>query len=297
MKKESVFSTHSAAITALYILGNAIIYLPVKNSDAYTFFGYIAVAVFSVLISFAVIPVANAVFGCNILQKTKNSKKMLFLIFFFASAVYAAFCAADAFKDFLRFVSEIILPDSSYSFIIIIFLLTAVFFATRRQEDILKFAVLGFFMCFLLIVFFFFGAAHNYNPRNIFIFTLPDVKNFVFQAKPYFKNLLSAVLLMPVYHSLVFKRAKKSALISGAATGYILLGFCILSPLLLFGTDLSGRLDYPFASAVSTVTVGRIFTRMDGFSYIIYFVTSIIKITVSVYIVRKCLEKINVFLS
>lgn len=293
MKKKTVFFTHSAALSALFVLGNAVIGMPRKTADGYTFLGYIAVGLTSVLLILAVIPLANGIFAENTAQKAGGIKKALLAAAFAAVAVAALFCAADAFYDFCRFVSKVLLPDTSETVIFIVFAAVAVFFCTRRQEDILKLTMLSFWLCLVIVLFFFFAAFYNYNLRNIFIFSLPDFKTFTSQAKPYFINPLLPCLLLPVYQVLVFKKCRTGAVVSGTFTGFLMLGLCILSSLLLFGTALSGKLDYPYASAVSTVTVGRLFTRLDGFSYLIYFISSLSKITACIFIVRSCLKRLG----
>lgn len=297
MIKKEGFYIHSAALTALFIMGNAVIILPVKKADEYTFLGFLLTFLISVFAIMVLSPVANFIFGEEITEDHSKVRKIAVLVCCGVTAVFSLFCLGNAFLNLGKFISDVLLPDFSNTVIFIILLGVSFFFATKRQEDILKFSVLGFVFCFLFVLVFFFGGFENYNPRNIYIFSLPDFKTIFFQAKPYFENVFFPVLLLPVYHSVIFKNAKKSALFWGAVTGYILLGLCILGALLLFGTKLSGKLDYPFASAVSTVTVGRIFTRLDGFSYIIYFVTSIVRITVSVFIIRKSLDKMNECLS
>lgn len=297
MIKKEGFYIHSAVLTALFIMGNAVIILPVKKADEYTFLGFLLTALISVFAVLVLSPVTDFIFGKEITADNSKIWKIAVLVCCGVTAVLSLFCLGGAFLNLGKFISDVLLPDFSDTIIFIILLGVSFFFALKRQEDILKFSVLGFGFCLLFVLFFFFAGFENYNPRNIYIFSLPDFKTMIFQAKPYFKNVFLAVLLLPVYHSFVFKKVKKSALFWGAVTGCILLGLCILGALLLFGTELSGKLDYPFASAVSTITVGRIFTRMDGFSYIIYFVTSIIKITVSIFIIRKSLEKINSCLS
>lgn len=292
MNKKAVFYTHSAAITAIFIMGNAVINLPVKNADEYTFFSYLLTSLFSVAAILILTPLANWVFGEDG-ENTGILKKIVVFIFCFSAAVFAIFCAGDAFLDFGNFAKEILIASSEKGVIFLIFLAVSVFFVSRRQEDILKFALLGFWFCFLFILFFFFGAAENYDMRNIFIFSLPDLKTTFSQAKPYFLNPFLPTLLIPVYQAFVFRKIRKTALVFGAVSGYVMLGLCVLGSLLLFGPELAGRLDYPYASAVSTVTVGRIFTRLDGFSYIIYFVSSLIKVTVCSFIIRSCLEKMN----
>ena len=60
---------------------------------------------------------------------------------------------------------------------------------------------------------------------------------------------------------------------------------------IVFGSDFAGKLKYPYASAISTVTLGNLFTRMDGFAYLIFFASVIVKITVCIKIIAFCIIK------
>ena len=94
----------------------------------------------------------------------------------------------------------------------------------------------------------------------------------------------------------VFKnRCIKSAL-AGAVTGFSILGICILNSILLFGAELSGELGFSYISAISTISIGRLFTRLDEFAYLLFFITCIIKITVCGYVTFNCLKKVNTIL-
>ena len=98
---------------------------------------------------------------------------------------------------------------------------------------------------------------------------------------------------MPIFLKFFFDDTRTKQGFSGVIIGACLLGMCILSPILLFGAQLSGQLDFPNSYAVSTVTVGRLFTRLDGFAYFVYFVSSVIKITVCISVVRESLKTID----
>ena len=293
MKRKTVFFTHASAVSALFILGNGIIMFPVKSADEYNFTGFLLAQVLAFLLYFAVRPLADRFFCDNANKGAGNFKKALLVLCYVAVAVFAVFTAAAVFTDFTEFVTEVILPDTPKILAIIIFGAVVVFFATRRQEDILKFCLIAFWFTVILMVFFFIAVAHNYNLRNIFIFRLPQITTLARQTAPYIKNPVLAVLLLSVYQTLVFKKNRVGAAVSGIAAGGVLLGLCVLSSVLLFGAPLAGRLDYPYAAAVSTVTVGRLFTRMDGFSYFIYFAAAITKITVCLFLVYSSLKKLK----
>ena len=295
MKSNKVFWAHSSAVSALFFLGNAIIKAPTNQADEFTFLAYLITCGIGFLLYFPISFLSMKIY-CESLFGAKVFRKIFISIILLAVSIVSCFTIAETFMDYVNFIKEEILVGAHLFSIVLIFGLVCLFFALKRQEDFLKFGLLCFWFVFALILFFFFAALPNYSLRNIFIFRLPDIKTLFKQSLPYFKNPVLPSLLLPVYNALVFKSAKKSSLFSGYLLGAILLGLGILSPVLLFGTSFAGNLDFPFFSAVSTVSIGRLFTRLDGFSYFIYFSAAIMRINVCVFIIYSSLKKISEFL-
>lgn len=287
MNNKTVFFTHSTALCALFFLGEAVIVSPAGKANEYSVLAY----AFALAAAFALLLLTS--FLSERLLSVEANKAVLYIVYTL-SAVYAAFCAVKTLSVFFCFVSDILLPALPKFLGVIIFLSAVAFFGLSRQENFLKFSLLAFLVCLIAMIFFFIANFSNYNWRNIFIFRLPEPELLYKSAKPYITStLLPYVFLLPVYQLFVFKRKRLGAVASGLAFGGVLLGFCILSSFLLFGADLSARLDYPYASVVSTVTVGRLFTRMDGFSYFIYFASSITKINTCIFIIYSSLKEMN----
>ena len=67
---------------------------------------------------------------------------------------------------------------------------------------------------------------------------------------------------------MVFSTALFSALFS----------LCTINVLGIFGSEFAATLRYPYAIAVSSAATGEIFSRLDGFFYIICFFCALIKI-------------------
>lgn len=290
MKKTATFYSHSCHLLAFFVLGNAVTTLPSASADSYTFLGYIlsSAALFLALLGFY--PLCTKLF----LTEGKNKTgKVLRITVFLAAAVFSAFCLGDSFLSFIYLSRRLLLPNSSSFAVVVILLVVIAYFGLRRQESVLKFALLAFWFCFAIILFFFIASAGEYNLRNIFVFRLPSFKNLFEQSLPYLKNPMSFCLLLPVYEVLVFRKRSKSALFTGVFTGILMLGLCLLNSLLLFGPFLSGELDFAYCEAVSSVSVGRLFTRLDCFAYLIFFVSILLRITVCIFIIKTVLKKIS----
>ncbi|MBE6750186.1 MAG: hypothetical protein E7560_03390 [Ruminococcaceae bacterium] len=290
MKNELNFKTHNASLIGLYILGNAIIFLPTKNADEYTFLAFLVVSTMALPFYMVISFLANKLF-CK--QDLNLPAKIIAIVVLIGVAVFALFCAADTLKDFLKFISLYVLVDTNPMFIVILFAVCVFVFLRVKHTDILKFSILAFLFSLAVTLFFFFATAHNYELRNIFIFKLPSHAEFFKQAKPYLKEILFPLLLIPFLNLSLFGKLRTKTALVGIFSGISALGICVMGAVLLFGAELSGRLDFPFASAVSTVTMGRLFTRMDGLSYFVYFATALIKTVVCANVVKFCLSKFN----
>lgn len=291
MKKATVFRSHQSALTALFILGNGVIIFPRNDADEYTFLAYILCTVGAFLLYIFLTPLINKVYGFKPQENTKSYKKALLIILYFITAAASFFSAVSAFVDFSLFVSELILSDLPVAVAFLAFLLIVVFFVLRRREDFLKFSLLAFTFTALVISFFFIASISDYKLDSIFIFTLPDLKTLFPQIKEYLFNPMLSVLLIAIYEVFVFQRVRKSVSVWGLGLGFLLLGLCILNSVLLFGTHLAAVLDFPYASAISTVTIGRLFTRLDGFSYFVYFASGITRITVCLFLIKALFQK------
>ncbi len=283
MNKKSVCFSHITALSILFVLGNGVIVFPLKGSDQFGFTAYLISLIF-LLIVFPLVSKA--------LEKIKLPR-ILCYIGLSSLAVASLFCAAQSFYELTEFATQVILPTTPEFFITVIFGFAVVYFVTRKKENIIKFSLVSGVLTVAAVLFFFIAPMENYDLRNIYIFRLPDASDLWEQLKPYLINPLLQSLLLPVYFKLAFKKVYIKEGTIGSVLGAMLLGLCVLSSILLFGADEAGNMSFPFSSAVSTVNVGRLFTRLDGFAYFVYFVCVLIKTAVCVSISVLSLKKIS----
>lgn len=271
IKTDPSYSKHFFASACLFILGDAVITLPQISANEFTFLAFLISVFVSVLLGLLIFAI-------------KNLKIVIFPIAFLA--FYSVF---DVFLTFIKFISQNLLPETPRFFIILPFVLISVYFCLKPQTAILKFSLISFSLCALLVVFFFFFTAKDFNIKNIYIYSLPSIKTLFIQIKGYLKSVTLPSVMVIIYARLI--NIEKKTAIGGLLGGNIFLGLCILNSVLLFGIALSAKIDYPYAVAISTVTFGNLFTRMDGFAYFIYFTSCLVKITVCTFIIRKALTR------
>lgn len=288
-KTKSAFYKSALFSYAVFIMGNAVIALPDNSSNQFTVLG-LAV---SGVVSLAFIALLSMVSYFVTEGKTGRFSAVLKTVIWIAVALLAIFSAADTLTDFTSFVSNNILTEVPLFVTVVTFTAVLVYFFFKRQEDSLKFSFLCFIFTAVLVVFFFFATSKNFEWENLYINKIPDFKELKASVMPYFLKVSAPCIILPFYHRLVFSNRSYSACCYGVITGYVLLFLCVLPSVLLFTPSLAGRLSYPYASAISTVTVGKIFTRLDGFSYFIYFAAALIKINICLFTVKKAIHLIS----
>lgn len=277
MTAEPTYNKHLASLSAIFILGDAVIILPSSDSGKYPLLGFFAAAIAAVLLYFAVFPLA-----CRLTDKPLQSPvlRLFSVVLLVLAAVYALYGAGVAFIRYTDFVDKILLPETPKFLIAAVFVLSAVYLATRRQEVILKLALIAVFAAVAAVCLFFLLSAKDFKAENIFNYGFPNFSQLLKSSKPYFINVALPALLIPVYSGLFTGKSRAGAPFLGLITGLALTLLCLLESLLLFGAPMAERLSFPLAAAVSTVTVGSLFTRMDGIVYCLFFLPALIKTAV-----------------
>lgn len=289
MKTDKSFYFHRTGLAALFILGNGVITLPVKTADEYSFLAYLISVAAAFIFYFLLKPFINKIFTQN--TSSSKPKKLIFLVVSLITVLICFWYSAITFLDFTEFSNEVLLQNYSRIIPLLFFVLVLAVFVKCRTEGFLKYTLIAFFVTAIIIILFFLLSTENLSGRNAVIFSFPKLKVLYTQLKPYFFYLIFSVLLVSAYEACFLGSIKNKATVLGIFSGFLLLGICILNSLMLFGPDFAATLSYPYASAVSTVTVGRLFTRLDGFSYFVYFASCITKITVCIKLIYFILKK------
>lgn len=281
MTEKLHFNKHFAALSALFILGDAVIVLPYGDLKSYTFLGFIAAVISAFLLYLAAFPVSKYLLNESVLKRN-TAVKLLSFILCAAVSVYAFYSAGLCFIRFTKFINEILLPDTHIFIPAAVFILITALLAFKGNSPILKFSVISAFVTVIIIALFFILSAKDFMPGNMTISGFDGFFPFLKQVKPYFLNITLPALLLPAYGFLNIGKIRKSSAIAGFAGGAILMTFSLLDSLLLFGAPLSSELPFPLAAAASTVTVGPLFSRMDGFIYFLFFITALIKTVICI---------------
>ena len=93
-------------------------------------------------------------------------------------------------------------------------------------------------------------------------------------------SLYFAPAVIAVIYISLEERASVASLFGGA-TATVLLLLCFLNVFLLLGSFGASEVN-PYFTAVSTVTAGKLFARMEGFAYMMYYVAAFVRVSVCI---------------
>ena len=106
-----------------------------------------------------------------------------------------------------------------------------------------------------------------------------------------FGKIFAPTVLALVYLSGDSERGElgyRGAILSVIFASLMLL-ICRLNVSFLFGESFAAALDNPYSEAVSTVNAGKLFARMEGWAYLMYYAASALRGTVCLSLSRRLL--------
>lgn len=280
MKTKQDYRVHTLFLSALFVLGNAIITFPKNGADNNTFLGFLVAFFVSLVLA---VPVCKSVDSLFFSERIQNKK--IISVLYVIAAVFIIFDAGVCFCDFTDFVTHSILPDASRFLISIALFGVLLCSATRPDSTILKFSLICFVIVAAALLFFFIFSIKNMHIEYIFLLSLPDFYDVMLQTLPYLYGVFLSIITALIYQKMLFGTLKSSRGVGAIAVSGVMFSIALLNSILLFGSQLSGEYKYPYADAISVISVGDLFTRMDGFAYFVFFATCLIKLTVSVFVI------------
>ncbi len=273
VRNKALYSKHFLMLSLLFILGNACIVSPVEGADKYNFFVFLVSCLLSMALAFVAyfIPI------------NRVSVIPIYLLCFYVFG--------DSLIIFLKFISDSLLSNTSKLFTVLPLIVVLVYLAFKKKDTLFKFTLICGVFTLAVILFFFLATLKDFNVKNIIIYKLPSLDNLFFQSIFYIKTLSLPSVLLGIFAKQ--EKIKKGILIGGLGLGLLCFAVTVLNSVLLFGIEFSGRLDYPYSAAGSTVTFGNLFTRLDGFLYFVYAATCITKCTIAIFTIKKSASEIG----
>ena len=240
-------SLHRISLIALYILSLGIFNIPI-NSDRG-------------LLSFV---------SAFLIYKLKNSLFLKGII-----SVFAVIVAASGIALITQFFAGAVLKKTPEFFIAAFFVACVLYAVLSENSAVAKFSFLMFPIIVVVIILIFVLSINNFKFTDFGSYILPEEQSLI---KTTTENI---ILFLPVCFLVVYGNKENKSLRSdliGLAIGLAFLTVCILN-VLLGNLDI-GAFKFPYFSAVEMLSVGSIFSRLSGFVYFVFFVVSLVRVSV-----------------
>ena len=286
MQKQTGFKTHMMFLSVMMLLGQSVSVFPI-TLDENAVFHYL----FSFLFGLCFLAIASFATKKFFALKTNTPlKKAVCVIVYLRIAIYAVVTFFDCLFDFGEIISEVLFFGEKVVGILL-FCAVVVFFCRKTPQNILKFALLSAVFSLVAIVFFAIFLSPNYEFKNISIKQIPSIKTALYGVTPLLRRSFLPVGLLYFYEHFASLSCRKSVMTKGYIIGGIALSVALFCPVLIFGNEFIKELRFPFNSAVTTLNFGRLFSRLDGVMYIVYFLSALLKCVVCVFVFIKSLSE------
>ncbi len=270
----------SAATVAVFTAANGLICAPYSGTSILPFVAAAAFAFFAVAVTqFLLIKISK--------ERAEIPKRAVFL----ALSIASAFAAVFSLREYPRFIFDDMLTRGNYLTVKAIFTVCVFAFAAAREHAIYKFSLLSAVLVSGVFAVLFFTSLKTFDAGNLKSAISLTGFSFKQTAVYYFK------MFLPTLPAAAFVCGNEKAIKAGAlgtAWAFLLCAVVLLDCILSFSLPLAAKLDYPYIDDISTVTVGSLFTRMDGFAYIAFFVCYLVKCGVCVRICGKLVQRAGI---
>lgn len=258
--KINKFGIHIFFLCILMVLGNSILTLPFGNMNFLTF------AIFSFVLSLLLFLLSCA------LIKIFQKYNLIFCCICFLYCLIAVWSATNTFLDFYKFLTSVQMPRANNVLVLVTLLCTVVIFSLFRLSAIYKYCLGTGILVVIIIAVCFLSGMKNYD--------FSDYKTIlngnVFSLKMFVKYFLPLVVLPLIYnwqeHVFLFKYAS-----CGFFAGFVILFIIACQTIFTLGLS-SNQFDY--LNAIGVISTGSLFSRLDGLAFFVFFVSSLVKITI-----------------
>ncbi len=278
MNKDYSYGAHNICLIAVVIFASGALSVPYKAAKGNSLITFLAAAVLGVaaLIIFDVLISLILTRGEGAFSKFIMVTGGVLLLF------AATATAVDAVLAFSQFVGDVMLPQTEKWLIIASFAVTVLVFAISRESAILKFALVtaALNMVFMLLILL--CSIGQLSFGNLFERETEIGKDFLCEIFKYFCKIFLPAVAALTFIKLRFPKSSGFNTAWGAILGTLLLVVSLSQSVMIFGESIAATTNYPYVSAVSTMTTGSLYTRPDGFAYVMLFASYIVKAGVSV---------------
>lgn len=280
---------HKIALAALFAVGNALIRYPWRAENEGVLPLFLLSVAGALIPAVLLYPIFRWIWRRPMSHRRGRRILVAFLSVFFGA--YALFCAWRACADYLRFSMSLVLPMGSRWLLLILFVVCAVWLSSIRGRGMDSFAMLAFAGAVFCAVFLFLSGLSVFRWEHVSPKPIAWEWGSFGNALTLWKETLLPLSVLAVYFALVEPKGGMRSLVAGTVIGCTILFLCVAQVTLTFGASYSAGLDYPYSYAVRILSIGQYFFRLEGFSYLLDYLTCLIRAAVSLSVGRRLLGR------
>ena len=288
MTEKTTKYKHLICLLGLFILGESVIATPYSGADSLNVLALFCACAIAAVSVFLITPLLPPIFSDE--NEKKNPILRAAVTFCYCIAIIISlFSAAKAFVSLNDFVCEVMLIKTPRFITAFILAILAVVATAGDRNNIFKFSLISTVVCALIIVALFVFSIPNFELGNIIPYTYLPSHNILGQIAEYSLKVFAPCAVAVVYICATHEAPRGTILCDGVLLGGIMLLLCVANSILIFGAPTAAKMQFPYSDAVSLVSIGELYTRMDGLSYLLIFISTATKITV-------CLKTARIFI-
>lgn len=262
--KTNNYKPHIFSLFGLFVCGNAVITLPFYNAKNQIFV-FLITAALSVLF----VRIFTVIMRCC------KKSKVVFWTVCLPVCLLALYGAMTTLYDYLHFVRAVQLPQTSFVWLAFFMLTLVVVFAISPNSAIYKYCLLMAVFCAAMVILLFIVGTKHFDLSQLGL--ILNLCNLWAATPTIFLRYFSSLAVPVLFVFLTDADKTIKAITFGSVFGFWAVGICLAQGVLTLG---GAEYSYPYIDAVSVISSGSLFTRLDGFVYFIFFATAITKAAV-----------------
>lgn len=284
MRKQRI-GLHKIALAALFTVGNTLIRYPWRQGGQQAVALLLASAAVAVATVLLLYPLFRKIWRSPMGRRPCRSYGVAVLSVLLGA--YALLCAWRSCWDYVGFSTRLVLPQGSRILLAAVFLVCVGWLASLSARGMDCFslpAFLGVALCVLLLFAVGMGhfrwadgAADLLQWESSVLTLLPDM----------WRESVLPLAVLALYFALTVPSGGERALAVGIGIGCALPLFCVAQGILTFGASYAAELEYPYSYAVRILSVGQYFFRLEGFSYVVDYLSCLTRCAVCIATVRR----------
>ncbi len=278
---------YEGTAAAMVLFGNIGLLIPYKGAKSGDFTVFLVAFSISVLLYFLCFKWLEKF-------KTKQINKALFYVAGIISVIFCLVVCAETSKHFLNYISTEVLIKNRKIYSVVAFLGIVIYALFRRPEAIVKFSAPALVFIALSVLILFLVSGNNFNADFLSSLFVPKTSKSVLRMFEYLLLCFVSPTVFAVFSAFYFKKPSLKTEIVGLGAGAVILAVCFLSGVLTFSLAEASEIRHAYPKSVSVISVGELFTRMEGIACFVFFFSALVKTVICAFSVKALLFSMKI---